>query len=254
MSAAVAADAALRVLLIEDEENLAAGIRFNLEAEGLNVDWVRDGRLALERIEDPSYHLVILDVMLPGVDGFTLCETARQAGVDTPVLFLTAKAGVDHRIRGLEVGGDDYLAKPFHLTELLLRVQAILRRRAWRPAPAADAVRFGDNEFDFAAFTGTSWDDRTQHLTQKEGMILKTLAEREGEVVSREEILDRVWGYEAFPSSRTIDNFILRLRKRFETDPERPRHFHTVRGVGYRFTAEPGAPAGPVDGGAATRR
>jgi len=228
----------VRVLLIEDEENLAAGIRFNLEAEGLDVDWVRDGRQAMERVRDPRYQLVILDVMLPGVDGFTLCEEARRAGVDTPVLFLTAKAEVSDRIRGLEAGGDDYLAKPFHLTELLLRVQAILRRRSWRPGDAPDTVRFGGNHFDFAAFAGASWDGQAQQLTQKEAMILKTLAAREGEVVSREDILDRVWGYEAFPSSRTVDNFILRLRRRFEPDPERPRHFHTVRGVGYRFTAD----------------
>ena len=234
-----AADEAARVLLIEDEENLAAGIRFNLEAEGLDVDWIRDGEEAFERIRDPRYQLVILDVMLPGVDGFTLCEEARRGGVDTPVLFLTAKAAVDDRIRGLEAGGDDYLAKPFHLTELLLRVQAILRRRAWgRAETSPDVVRFGDNHFDFTAFAGASWDGKNQQLTQKEAMILKTLAEREGEVVSREDILDRVWGYEAFPSSRTIDNFVLRLRKRFEPDPERPRHFHTVRGVGYRFTIE----------------
>ena len=234
-----AADEVARVLLIEDEENLAAGIRFNLEAEGLAVDWIGDGEEALERIRDPRYQLVILDVMLPGVDGFTLCEEARRNGVDTPVLFLTAKAAVDDRIRGLEAGGDDYLAKPFHLTELLLRVQAILRRRAWGAAETVpDVVRFGDNHFDFTAFAGASWDGKIQQLTQKEAMILKTLAEREGEVVSREDILDRVWGYEAFPSSRTIDNFVLRLRRRFEPDPERPRHFHTVRGVGYRFTAE----------------
>lgn len=240
MTAAAAGEPA-RVLLVEDEENLGAGIRFNLEAEGLEVDWTGDGEEALERIRDPSYQLVILDVMLPGADGFTLCEEARRNGVDTPVLFLTAKAGVDDRIRGLRAGGDDYLAKPFHLTELLLRVQAILRRRVWRAAEAAaDVVRFGDNHFDFTAFSGASWDGQAQQLTQKEAMILKTLAEREGEVVSREDILDRVWGYEAFPSSRTIDNFVLRLRKRFEPDPERPRHFHTVRGVGYRFTAEAG--------------
>ena len=165
------ADEAARVLLIEDEENLAAGIRFNLEAEGLDVDWIGDGEEALERIRDPRYQLVILDVMLPGVDGFTLCEEARRNGVDTPVLFLTAKAAVDDRIRGLEAGGDDYLAKPFHLTELLLRVQAILRRRAWGAAEAApDVVRFGDNHFDFTAFAGASWDGKIQQLTQKEAI------------------------------------------------------------------------------------
>ena len=230
---------ALRVLLVEDEVNLARGIRENLEAEGHVVEVVGDGRVALERIRRQEYGLVIMDVMLPGMDGFTVCQIARREGRDTPVLFLTAKGGAGDRIRGLEAGGDDYLPKPFHLRELLLRVAATLRRRTRYDALTSlePVVRFGENEFDFRSFRGRSHDGADQILTQKEAMILKVLVEREGEVVWREEILEQVWGDDVLPSSRTIDNFIVRLRKRFEPDPEHPRYFHTVRGIGYRFVA-----------------
>lgn len=228
-----------RILLVEDELNLARGIRENLEAEGYSVEVVGDGRAALDRIRRQEYGLVILDVMLPGMDGFTVCETARREGRDTPVLFLTAKGGAGDRIRGLEVGGDDYLPKPFQLREMLLRVAAILRRRSRYDAMTAlePVVKFGGNEFDFRSFRGRSWDGDDQILTQKEAMILKVLVEREGEVVWRDEILDKVWGDDVLPSTRTIDNFIVRLRKRFEPDPEQPQFFHTVRGIGYRFTS-----------------
>ncbi|HEY8061980.1 MAG TPA: response regulator transcription factor [Gemmatimonadales bacterium] len=230
---------AARILLVEDEINLARGIRENLEAEGYAVSVVADGQTALEQILREEFQLVILDVMLPRMDGYTVCESARRAGRDTPILFLTAKGSGPDRIRGLEAGGDDYLPKPFQLRELLLRVAAILRRRTRYDAMTAldPVVRFGDNEFDFRSFRGRSWDGADQILTQKEAMILKVLAEREGEVVWRDEILDKVWGEDVLPSSRTIDNFVMRLRKRFEPDPERPRHFHTIRGIGYRFTA-----------------
>ncbi len=228
-----------QILLVEDEINLARGIRENLEAEGYAVEVVNDGRVALDRIRRQEYGLVILDVMLPGMDGFTVCQSARREGRDTPVLFLTAKGGGSDRIRGLEVGGDDYLPKPFQLRELLLRVAAILRRRLRYDAMTAlePVARFGGNEFDFRSFRGRSFDGRDQILTQKEAMILKVLVEREGDVVWRDDILEKVWGDDVLPSSRTIDNFIARLRKRFEPDPDRPRFFHTVRGIGYRFVA-----------------
>jgi len=228
-----------RVLLVEDEPNLARGIRENLEHEGYAVDLAEDGPTALARMRATDYALVVLDVMLPGLDGFTVCEAARQDGIDTPVLFLTAKGGANDRIRGLEAGGDDYLAKPFHLRELLLRVAAIIRRRSRVDAMlgSRDVLEFGGNTFDFSSFRGRSWDGQDQQLTPKEAMILAELAKRDGRVVWREDLLERVWGGEVLPSSRTIDNFIVRLRKRFEREPERPRHFHTVRGVGYRFTA-----------------
>jgi len=232
-------NATARILLVEDEINLARGIRENLEAEGYAVEVVTDGRVALDKIRRQEYGLVILDVMLPGMDGFTVCQSARREGRDTPVLFLTAKGGGSDRIRGLEVGGDDYLPKPFQLRELLLRVAAILRRRLRYDAMTAlePVARFGGNEFDFRSFRGRSFDGRDQILTQKEAMILKVLVEREGDVVWRDDILEKVWGDDVLPSSRTIDNFIARLRKRFEPDPDRPRFFHTVRGIGYRFVA-----------------
>lgn len=227
-----------RVLLVEDEPNLARGIRENLEHEGYAVDLVSDGITALQNMRAKDYALVVLDVMLPGIDGFTVCETVRREGIDTPVLFLTAKGGPQDRIRGLEAGGDDYLPKPFQLRELLLRVAAIARRRSRLDAMlgSRDVLRFGGNEVDFTSFQGRSWDGEEQQLTAKEALLLAELAKREGRVVWREDLLERVWGGEVLPSTRTIDNFIVRLRKRFEREPDRPRHFHTVRGVGYRFT------------------
>jgi two-component system alkaline phosphatase synthesis response regulator PhoP len=227
------------ILVVDDEEHLAQGIAENLEAEGFRATTVGEGRQALELIRRGGFDLVLLDVMLPGLDGFSICETARQEGIQTPILFLTAKGSVDDRVHGLEAGGDDYLPKPFHLDELLARVKTILKRWSWyaRDAERSQLLRFGGNEFDFATFQGRSWDGGVQQLTQKEAVILKVLAEREGEVVSREELLDKAWGYELYPSTRTIDNFIVRLRKRFERDAQAPRHFHTVRGIGYRFTA-----------------
>jgi len=232
-------DSPARVLVVEDEENLARGIAENLEAEGYRVELSGDGPTALARILAGDLDLVLLDVMLPEMDGYTVCERARSAGSEVPILFLTARASVEDRIRGLSKGGDDYLPKPFHLEELLLRVAAILRRSGGDSTGGEDrSVAFGGNAFDFRTWRGRSWDGADQELTQKEAMILKTLSARDGEVVSREEILEEVWGHELFPSTRTIDNFIVRLRKRFERDPEQPRHFHTVRGVGYRFTGE----------------
>ncbi len=231
-----------RILVVDDEENLAEGIRENLEAEGYEVDVVGDGDRAVERIRDRSPDLVVLDVMMPGRDGFDVCATVRADGITVPILFLTAKGGVDDRIRGLQVGGDDYLPKPFHRRELLLRVRAILRRtedRGGGERARGDVVRFGGNEVDFRTYRGTAADGTAHELTSKEAMILRFLDAREGEVVSREAILNAVWGHEQYPTTRTIDNFVVRLRRRFERDPERPRHFRTVRGAGYRFTREP---------------
>lgn len=229
-----------RILLVEDELDLADGIRENLQAEGYEVEVAGDGPSGLLRSRDRDLDLILLDVMLPGMDGFEVCSTLRREGYQVPVLFLTARSEPEDRIRGLEEGGDDYLTKPFHLQELLLRVSAILRRARWYGGgDGPDVVRFGGNEVDLRRYRGTSADGSEQELTHKEAMILKLLAEREGQVVSRDDILDTVWGYGAFPTTRTIDNFILRLRRRFEPHPTRPCHFHTVHGVGYRFTRRP---------------
>jgi two-component system alkaline phosphatase synthesis response regulator PhoP len=233
-----------RILVVDDEAHLAAGIRENLEAEGYLTEVAHDGRSGLERLRAEPFDLVLLDVMMPNMDGLEVCAELRRAGVQTPVLFLTVKGDASDRVRGFEAGGDDYLTKPFHLRELLLRVAAILRRSSWYQANNA-TLAFGGNRIDFQTYEAQAWDGTAHSLTHKEAMIMKALADRAGSIVTREEILDRVWGYEVFPSTRTIDNFIVRLRKRFERNPEAPAHFHTVRGVGYRFTPEPQAAEPP---------
>ena len=232
----------VQVLVVEDDPHLAAGVMENLRAEGYEVTVAGDGEQALAWLAAHSCALIILDVMLPGADGLAVCRALRARGNTTPVLFLTARGDPADRVRGLEAGGDDYLAKPFHLQEFLLRVRAILRRWDWYRSASATAdtavLRFGGNEVDFRAFRARAWNGESQELTEKEAMILKVLAEHSGQIVSREDLLERVWGYDVFPSTRTVDNFILRLRKRFEKDPANPRHFLTVWGVGYRFLTE----------------
>ena len=232
------------ILVVDDEAHLAAGIAENLEAEGYRTDVAHDGLAGLERLRAEPFDLVLLDVMMPNMDGLELCARLRSEGVQTPVLFLTVKGDAEDRVRGFEVGGDDYLTKPFHLRELLLRVAAILRRSTWYQSTNMELL-FGGNRIDFQTYEAHAWDGSTHALTHKEAMIMKALADRVGSIVTREEILDRVWGYEVFPSTRTIDNFIVRLRKRFERNPEIPAHFHTVRGVGYRFTPEPSSTEPP---------
>jgi two-component system alkaline phosphatase synthesis response regulator PhoP len=227
------------ILVVDDEAHLAAGIRENLEAEGYRADVAHDGLAGLERLRSAAFDLAVLDVMMPNMDGLELCAQLRREGIQTPVLFLTVKGDAADRVRGFEAGGDDYLTKPFHLRELLLRVAAILRRSSWYHSGTAPALEFGGNRVDFTTYEARAWDGTQHSLTHKEAMILRALSERPGQIVTREEILDRVWGYEVYPSTRTIDNFIVRLRKRFERNAELPAHFHTVRGVGYRFTAEP---------------
>lgn len=225
------------ILVVDDEAHLADGIRENLQAESYDTDVAYNGAAGFEAVRADRFDLVIVDVMMPEMDGLELCSRMRSEGIQTPVLFLTVKGAPEDRVRGFEAGGDDYLTKPFHLKELLLRVAAILRRSRWYDE-AQDALEFGDNRIDFKTYKARAWDGTEHNLTHKEAMIVQALAERPAEIVTREEILDRVWGYEVFPSTRTIDNFIVRIRKRFERDPESPTHFHTVRGVGYRFTRE----------------
>jgi two-component system, OmpR family, alkaline phosphatase synthesis response regulator PhoP len=238
----VSSPVAVQVLVVEDDPHLSAGVRENLRAEGYEVSAADSGEQALEWLRAHQCALIVLDVMLPGIDGFAVCRALRQHGNNTPVLFLTARGDPVDRVRGLEVGGDDYLAKPFHLQEFLLRVRAILRRWDWYRSASATAdtavLAFGGNQVDFRVFSARTWSGELQELTEKEAMILKVLAEHAGEIVSREDLLERVWGYDVFPSTRTVDNFILRLRKRFERDPANPRHFLTVWGVGYRFLSE----------------
>lgn len=227
-----------RILVVDDEVHLAEGISENLQAEGYATSVAHDGRAGVEKARAENFDLILLDVMMPNMNGLEVCETLRREGRQTPIMFLTVKSDADDRVRGLEAGGDDYLAKPFHLRELLLRVAAILKRSAWY-SHSEHGLEFAGNSVDFSTYHARAWDQTEHALTHKEAMILKVLVEADGGIVTREEILDRVWGYEVFPSTRTVDNFIVRLRKRFERNAEAPRHFHTVRGVGYRFTREP---------------
>jgi len=226
-----------RLIVVEDEAHLAEVIQDNLALEGWRVDVVGDGLAALDAIRQDTPDLVLLDVMLPGMDGFAVCKALRTEGNDVPILFLTARSGQDDRVHGLELGGDDYLGKPFELKELILRVRAILRRTEWfrKPSPAGDVLVLGDCQVDFKTYMARVG-ERSFQLSSKETMILRCLAEHSGEVVSRGEILDRVWGYDAFPTSRTVDNFIVRLRRMLEPEPRAPRYIHTVRVSGYRLT------------------
>ena len=226
-----------RVLVVEDEAHLAEVIADNLALEGYAIEVARDGEQALARATAEPPALIVLDVMLPKLDGFAVCARLRAAGSAVPVLFLTARNESDDRVRGFELGGDDYLGKPFDLRELLLRVRAILRRAQWERAPsrAGERLVLGEAVVDFKRYEVLRG-ARTTKLSTKEALILRYLAERAGEVVSRTDILDRVWGYDAFPTTRTIDNFVVRLRRLVEPDPAAPRYLHTIRGTGYRLT------------------
>jgi len=228
-----------RILIVEDEKHLAEALAHNLKFEGYETVVVGDGETALERLAGEDFDLVVLDIMLPGISGLDVCERLREAGNRVPVLFLTARTTDADRIEGLRHGGDDYMTKPFLLEELALRIKGILRRQEWYQTPAAERgiFKFGANEVNFRTFKAKGPRGEVE-LTEKECMLMKLLVERQGQVVARELILERVWGYRYGSSSRTIDNFIVRLRRYFEPDPRRPKYIHSVRGVGYRFTPE----------------
>jgi DNA-binding response OmpR family regulator len=224
-----------RILLVEDDVPLGDGLRLNLEIEGYEPVLARSAEHAEAIWKEGGVDFVLLDVGLPGEDGFAFCRKIRDAGDRVPILFLTARDADEDRIRGLEEGGDDYLTKPFHLGELLARVKGIFRREEWaRSQPVGETLRVGEWDVDLAARVVTGPSGRHE-LGEKEALILRVLAERAGEPVDRHTILDRVWGYDAFPTTRTVDNFLVRLRRIFERDPARPRHLLTVRGVGYRL-------------------
>ena len=225
----------MRILLVEDEESIRDAVKINLELEGYEVVPCGNGRIAIEYIGNQHFDLLILDVMLPEMDGFSIAEQVRLSNQETPILMLTAKDQAQDRITGLKKGADDYLTKPFHLEELLLRVGNLLRRSQRVRGEAIDMYEFGGNKVHFEHFEATTWRGESIILTKKEAMLFKLLVERKNEVVSRNQILQAVWGYDVFPSTRTIDNFILAFRKYFERDPKNPQHFHSMRGVGYKF-------------------
>ncbi|PWB75116.1 DNA-binding response regulator [candidate division GN15 bacterium] len=224
------------ILLVEDDLHLAEGLTLNLEAEGYQVVHVSDGTQAMPAFEKGMFDLVLMDIMLPGMDGLTICKKIRAAGHTLPVLFITARDETDQKIEGLLAGGDDYITKPFNVQELLARIAGIFRRQAWLAADeqVSDSYSFDGRTINFKTYEATGPGGKVV-LTRKECMVVKYLVERAGEVVSRDQLLDAVWGYHAYPTNRTVDNFILKLRKIFEDDPKEPKYFETIRAVGYRF-------------------
>jgi two-component system OmpR family response regulator len=249
------------ILVVEDEQHLAFGIKFNLEAEGYEVSVAGDGPSALEMLAQPTppIDLLVLDLMLPGMSGYAVCETLRGRGAALPVVMLTARTLVEDRIRGFDSGADVYLQKPFDLDELMSIVRNLLARRsrAARPPAAAETAgpakppavyRFGNAEVNFDTWEARSG-DRPVRLTNLEMKLLRYLVEHEGTVTSRSDLLRRVWGMARVPATRTVDTFMLNLRKYFEADPSRPVHFLSVRGMGYRFVRDRAASAAEKPGG-----
>jgi len=226
-----------RILLVEDETHLLQAIKLNLEMEGYKVSTATDGKKALKIFKEERFNLIILDVMLPEIDGFQVAETIRLENSEVPIMFLTAKNTSEDRVTGLKKGADDYLVKPFNLEELILRV-AILVKRSMKGDDLKEfnSYRIGDKTIYFNSFELKQDDGTIIPLTKKETMLLKLLIERRNDAVSREQILETVWNYDVYPSTRTIDNFILTFRKYFEPDQKNPVYFHSIRGVGYKFT------------------
>ncbi|MBP1651874.1 MAG: two component transcriptional regulator, winged helix family [Bacteroidetes bacterium] len=226
------------ILLVEDEENLQEALKLNLELEGYEVTAVDNGTAALKAVKNEYFDLIILDIMLPEMDGIAVCENIRIQNNEVPILFLSAKNSSADRVLGLKKGGDDYMTKPFNLEELLLRVEKLIlkNKKIQDKDSVSNVYHFGDNQIDFAAQECIGKDGKHYELSKKETMLLKLLIENKGEVVTREKILQVVWGYNVYPTTRTIDNFILNFRKYFEEDSRNSRYFHSVRGVGYKFT------------------
>lgn len=228
-----------QILLVEDEENLRETLKLNLQLEGFSVTAVGDGHKAIDAVKAEHFDCIILDIMLPGLDGITVCETIRLRNPRVPIMFLSARSTGADRVLGLKKGGDDYLTKPFNLEELLLRVDKLIEKtkQIEQNVPELNVYRIGEATIDFNSHEITDVQGRLHTLTKTEGLFLRLLIENAGEVMTREYILQRVWGYTVYPTTRTIDNFIMSFRKYFETDQRNPKHFLSVRGVGYKFVA-----------------
>jgi len=227
-----------RLLVVEDEEHLAAGLKLNLELEGYHVDVASNARAVGERLVGlAAYDLIVLDVMLPDMNGFELCRRIRDSGNYVPVIMLTARSAPDDRVLGLEAGADDYMVKPFDLGELLARVRSNLRRREWEKGGgrrSSNILGFGKVRVDFDTHD-VFVDGAPEKLTQLEIDLLRYFAANPGRVLSRDELLEKVWKLRNYSNTRTVDNFISRLRRRFEEDAQNPVYFVSVRGAGYKF-------------------
>jgi two-component system alkaline phosphatase synthesis response regulator PhoP len=223
-----------RILIIEDEPDLVKGLKLNLSDEGFDVDWAVNGAEGLRKAIEEAPDLIILDIMLPEMDGLEVCRNLRQKNIDTPIIMLTAKGGEIDKVVGLELGADDYMTKPFSIRELLARIKARLRHSEREGRPVPEIYSFGDVEIDFVGFK-IKRRGKEIELTSLEMDILRYFINHRGEVVARNDLLDKIWGYESYPTTRTIDNHILKLRKKIEEDPSHPRYILSVYGGGYRF-------------------
>jgi two-component system alkaline phosphatase synthesis response regulator PhoP len=227
-----------RILLVEDEEHLIDAIKLNLELEDYTVKVAEDGKKAIELWENQRFDLILLDIMLPNVDGLTVCETIRLKDSEIPILILSAKGSSTDKIQGLKAGADDYLLKPFNLEELLLRIQILVKKGEklrQNRSEVDEKFNFGFNSINFTTYEFEGVNRQKGQLTAREIQLLKLLIERKNEVVSRDTILELIWGVDVYPSTRTIDNYLLNFRKYFEEDPKSPQFFHSVRGIGYKF-------------------
>jgi len=227
------------ILLVEDEENLAHGLEYNLSEEGYKVTLAKDGREAIKLFDDNEFDLIVLDIMLPYYNGFEIAKHIRDKHPQMPILMLTARTQIEDRVRGLELGADDYLTKPFHLKELLLRIKGMLKRKKWYQKVVIEnpVYKFGDNKINFENLKCIKGKKEFQ-LTSYEAMIMKYLIENKDKVVTRKELLENVWNMNPDIETRTVDNFIARLRKRFEDDPSNPKYIVSVRSAGYVFQVQ----------------
>ncbi len=223
-----------KILIIEDEEDLVKGLKLNLADEGYKVDWASNGEEGLRKAMEETPDLIILDIMLPKKNGLDVCRELRQKHVTIPIIMLTAKGEEIDKVVGLEIGADDYMTKPFSIRELLARIKAHLRREKREAKTIPEVYCFGDVEIDFTHFR-VKHEDKQVDLTSLEVEILKYFIAHQGEVISREVLLDKIWGYDKYPTTRTIDNHILKLRKKIEGDPSHPKYILSIYGEGYRF-------------------
>ena len=223
-----------KILIVEDEPDMLRGLKDNLEFENYEVETARDGQAGLKKIVDHSYDLIILDVMMPKLSGLDVCKRARERGVATPIIMLTARGEEIDKVLGLELGADDYITKPFGVRELMARIKAVLRRTEGSPGGASDHMVLGPVSIDFGSYTATR-DDKPLNLSPKEFDIMKFLWDHRNKTVPREDLLTQVWGYDESISSRTVDNSILKLRQKIEEDPALPKHIITIHGIGYKL-------------------
>lgn len=229
-----------RILLVEDEETLAVGLEYNLNAEGYSTEWAKNGREAVDYFTKGNFDLIILDIMLPYLDGFEVAEIIRKSDPRIPILMLTAKAASADKVKGLEKGADDYLTKPFHLQELLLRISGMLKRKSWyqNSIEKQPVYEFGNNKINFENLICIH-NNKELRITPHEAMVLKYLIDHKGELVTRKELLENVWHINPEIETRTVDIFVARLRKYFEIDPSNPVYFKSIRGAGYSFSPGP---------------